>query len=115
MKCCDITPGMLRHLVDFQQQAKVADGGGGNTLSWLPVAIAVPSQLKPRSASEQVFAKRIETNITHTLLTRFRPDLTLTTDDRVLYQGRPMQIRGIINIEERSIWWQMMLEEGPLT
>lgn len=115
MKCCDITAGMLRHLVNFEAQQNVADGGGGSKLNWVPFAANVPGFLNPmvRSARESVFAKRLETNITHHFITRFRADID--SDHRVVFNGRLFQIRGVINMEERNIWLDLVLEEGPIT
>lgn len=115
MNCCDITPGMLRNLVQLQSQQKVADGMGGNVLNWIPYAVDVPMALQPwaRSARESVFAKRLETNITHHAYMRYRTDLS--SDHRIVYNGRLFQIRGLINIEERNVWLELILEEGPLT
>lgn len=115
MNCCDIIPGMLRNLVQLQSQQKVADGMGGNALTWIPYAVDVPAALMPiaKSARESVFAKRLETNVTHHLMMRFRTDIE--SDHRVVYNNRLFQIRGIVDIEERNIWLQLILEEGPLT
>lgn len=113
MKCCDITAGMLRNLVSLQSQQTVADGLGGGALNWIPYAVDVPSALQPKAARENVFAKRLETNVTHTLIMRYRTDIN--TAHRVVYNSRQFQIRGILNLEERSVWLQLALEEGPIT
>lgn len=113
MKCCDYNSGMLRNLVDLQWQQKVADGAGGNALQFVTYAAAVRSMITPMSAGEKVFAQRVEKNLTHRMVLRYRTDIK--TDHRVVYNGRLMQIRGIINIEELDRWLRVELEEGVTT
>lgn len=113
MKCCDLTAGKLRHLIDFQSEQMTADGGGGNTLAWTSFVSGVRGFINPVSANERVFGQRLEHNITHRLWVRYRTDVS--SEHRVLYSGRSMQIRGIRNLEERNQWLEIDLEEGVVT
>lgn len=113
MLCCDLTPGKLRHAVELQSQSGVADGGGGTSLVWSAYASGVRAMLKPANGTERRFADRLEANITHVCWIRYRTDVL--AKHRLLYAGRPMQIRAILNLEERNRWLELHLEEGVVT
>lgn len=56
---------------------------------------------------------RIEANVTHRIFIRYRSDIL--TSDRINYNGRLMQIRALINIEERNRWIEIYADEGQAT
>jgi SPP1 family predicted phage head-tail adaptor len=39
----------------------------------------------------------------------------LDTSDRLKYKGKTLQIRAIINIEERDRWLELYCEDGVVT
>lgn len=112
VKCCDLFPGALRNRITIQREVEASDGAGGNTLSWKNYA-EIRAFIKPVSGNERLQAMRLEANITHRIYIRYRSDLR--TDDRVNYQGRLMQIRALINIEERNKWLEIYAQEGVAT
>jgi SPP1 family predicted phage head-tail adaptor len=112
MKCCDITPGSLRHRIKIERQTKVADGAGGSTITWATYA-EIRSFIKPISGNERLFSQRLEANTTHRIFIRYRGDLTTT--DRINYNGRLMQIRALINLEEMNKFIEIYAEEGVVT
>lgn len=113
MKCCDLTSGMLRHVVDFQSQGKTSDGQGGNVLAWQTFAPGVRGFLKPLSGRERLQAGRLEANVTHLFYTRYRADIK--AEHSLLYGTRRMQVRTVINVEEANKWLEISLEEGVTT
>lgn len=115
MKCCDITAGMLRHIVAFQSPPSTPDGQGGYDGAWTPIATAaaVRGAITPLSGSERYFAGQLESPVTHRFVTRYRTDIT--TKDRMVYEGRVFQVRAILDIEERKRWLDIKLEEGVAT
>lgn len=115
MKCCDLTAGMLRHITAFEAPYTTADGQGGLTGAWTPIATAatVRGFLKPASGSERQFAAQLENPITHHFFTRYRTDILPA--HRMVYEGRYFQVRAIVNIEERKQWLDITLEEGVAT
>lgn len=112
MKCCDLVAGKLRHVIALQKETNVPDGAGGNKLGWETYDAFVRALINPVSASERLYAMRLEHNVSHKCFIRYRTDIR--SDHSVLYNGRRMQIRGIVNIEEANKWLELRLEEGAV-
>jgi len=113
MKCCDLSAGQLRHAISLQSEQESADGAGGHVLLWLTYAGEVMAKLTPVTGVEALHADRLEAAVTHRCWLRFRDDIT--TKHRVVFEDRTMQIRAVINLEERSRWLELHLEEGVVT
>jgi SPP1 family predicted phage head-tail adaptor len=113
MQCCNLSPGKLRHVVQLESQSGTADGGGGIAITWPAYATGVSALLKPANGTERRFADRLEANITHVAWIRYRTDVQ--AKHRLLYAGRTMQIRAVLNLEERNRWLELHLEEGVAT
>lgn len=112
MKCCDLSPGKLRHTIAIERETRTPDGAGGSTLTWASVA-SPRAFIKPMSGGERLQAMRIEANVTHRIFIRYRSDIL--TSDRINFNGRLMQIRALINIEERNRWIEIYADEGQAT
>lgn len=112
MKCCDLTAGKLRHTIDIEREQSTPDGAGGSLITWETVA-TVRAFIKPMSGGERLQSMRLEATVTHRIFIRYRSDIL--TSDRIVYDGRPMQIRALINIEERNRWIEVYADEGEVT
>lgn len=112
MQCCDITAGKLRHQITIEREQSVSDGAGGSTITWSTVATP-RAFIKPMSGGERLQAMRLESTVTHRIFIRYRDDLL--TSDRINYKGRLMQIRALINLEERNRWIEIYADEGEVT
>jgi SPP1 family predicted phage head-tail adaptor len=112
IKCCDITPGALRHRINVQRQTYVADNAGGGVNTWGDYA-SIRAFIKPISGNERLYSMRLEANVTHRIFIRYRADLT--TNDRINFNGRLMQIRALINLEEMNKFIEIYAEEGVAT
>lgn len=112
MNCCDITSGKLRNIIDIQRATTTPDGGGGSSVVWSTIA-SPRAFIKPISGGERFQAMRIEADTTHRVYIRYRADLL--TSDRLNFNGRLMQIRALINIEERNRWLEIYADEGERT
>lgn len=112
MKCCDLIPGKLRNQITIEREQSVPDGAGGSTITWSTVA-SPRAFIKPMSGGERLQAMRLESTVTHRIFIRYRSDLL--TSDRVSYKGRIMQIRALINLEERNRWLEIYADEGEVT
>ena len=66
--------------------------------------------INPKSGAERVRGMQLEATITHSIFIRYTADIMPT--DRVNFNGRLMQIRAVINIEERNRWLELACEEG---
>ena len=112
MKCCDITSGSLRHSITFERQTFVADNAGGGVDTWSDY-LTVRAFIKPVSGTERLFSQRLEANITHRIFIRYTAGLT--TKDRINFNGRLMQVRALINLEEANKFIEVYAEEGVVT
>lgn len=112
MKCCDLTAGKLRHTITIEREQSTSDGAGGSYLTWTTVATP-RAFIKPMSGGERLQAMRLEATVTHRIFIRYRDDLL--TSDRINFNGRLMQIRALINLEERNRWIEIYADEGVAT
>lgn len=112
MKCCEITAGMLRNSIIWQERVSTPDGGGGTTTTWQDVATD-RAMIKPLRGNERWQSQRTETNITHKIYMRYKPNRT--TEMRINYNGRLFQVKAILNIEERNKWFDIEAIEGEAT
>ena len=110
MKCCDLTAGNLRNKIDFQRESSIPDGAGGTNLIWDDLFVQVPAFIKPVSGNETLHSMRLEARISHKIYIRYMSGIK--PSDRILFDGRPMQIRALINIEERNRWYEISADEG---
>jgi SPP1 family predicted phage head-tail adaptor len=106
--------GRMRHFVTFQERSTVADGMGGETVTWSDV-LTTWATLTPLSSSEQLETGKVEHNITHRLYIRYRPGIApaqrVKYVDPTLGSTRIFQIRSIIDPEERHERLELMIEE----
>jgi SPP1 family predicted phage head-tail adaptor len=112
VNCCDLTAGSLREPITVQRQTAQSDGMGGQAIQWDEL-FTTRAQVKPLSGREALQAMQLQASITHRIYIRFRTDLT--TADRILLRGQPLQIRSILNMEMRSQWLELSCEQGVAT
>lgn len=112
MKCCDITAGMLRHYITWQEKVNTPDDGGGFISSWSDVGTD-RAFIKPTRGYERWQSQRTETNITHKIYIRYRANRNAKM--RIVYNGRAFQVKAILNIEESNKWFEIEAVEGEST
>jgi SPP1 family predicted phage head-tail adaptor len=100
--------GDLKKRVVLQYQAKVADGMGGFTTSWVDDA-TVWAAIWPVSASETIEAAQTGMTITHRIRMRYRAGLLASW--RVLWSGRYFNIVSIIDPNMAHRWLDVMCKE----
>ncbi len=103
--------GELRKCVTVQSESQTSDNAGGYALAWTNLA-TVWANIKPASGSEVYTAQHLEGHITHHITMRWRSDITLTTDMRILYGARVFNIRALLNTDESNQWIDLLVEEG---
>jgi SPP1 family predicted phage head-tail adaptor len=96
-----VTIGDLRHRVQIETAARVSDGGGGATVTWTLVA-DVWAAIWPRTSDETFELDRVAGKATHDIWIRYRGDVK--PDMRMRFGGRVFDIRGVIDVEDRSRW-----------
>ena len=112
MRCCDLTAAKLRNVIDIEREVKTPLPGGGSSLSWSVIA-SPRAYMKPMSGGERLQAMRLDASVNQRIFIRYRDDIT--TSDRINYKGRLMQIRALINLEERNQWLEIYADEGQIT
>lgn len=112
MKCCDLYAGLLRTPIVIQEYAGTPDGRGGQTKQWTPI-LETRSHWRHASAYERLQAMKLNAGVLHRIYIRFAPGIT--AKHRLVKDGEPFQIRGVVDIEERHRWLELTVEEGQPT
>lgn len=112
MKCCELYAGILRTPVEVQEYSAIPDGMGGYTETWATV-MTVKTHWKHASMYEVLQAMKLNAGVLHRVYMRFSK--VPTAKHRIKYKGQLYQIRGVVNIEERSQWLELSVEEGVPT
>ena len=109
MKCCDLYAGMLRSNITIERETDIQNDSGGQDIVWATHK-TMKAFVKPKSGSERVRGMKLESPLTHSVFIRYSADILPC--DRVNFMGRHLQIRAVINIEERNKWIELSCEEG---
>ena len=112
MKCCELTAGKLRTPIVIQEYTEAPDGMGGVTKQWTDV-LTVRSVWKHASMYERLQAMKLNAGVMHRVYIRYSS--VPTAKHRIFYKGKPYQIRGVVDIEERERWLELAVEEGVPT
>jgi SPP1 family predicted phage head-tail adaptor len=103
--------GELRKQVAVQAEQQTPDGAGGYALAWTTLA-SVWADIAPASGNEVFAAGHLEGHVTHKITMRWRSDLAITSDMRLLYNNRAFNIRAVMNKDESNQWATLLVEEG---
>lgn len=104
--------GALRHRLALQEETRSADSGGGYTLIWSGVA-TVWGRIEPLTGAERLQAMQLESRVSHRVTIRHRTGVSAGM--RLLHNGRALNIRTVIDPDERRHWLELMCEEGVAT
>lgn len=113
MKCCDITPGMMRHPITIQRATKTPNGSGGFTTSWATL-LSARAHVENKSGQERLHADRVEA--VRSVLFVWRYSATQPREgDRVVFRGLSHNIRFIDNVEYANKWLRVTCDQGMPT
>ena len=101
--------GSLRHRLIVQRPDRTLDAGGGATIIWTDIA-TVWGAVEPISGRETIVAERPQATVTHKVRVRYRADVDARM--RILFGSRSLNIRSVINQDERGRWLVCLCEEG---
>ncbi|WP_377810620.1 phage head closure protein [Azospirillum sp. A29] len=107
-----IGAGELDQRVRIEQPADTPDGRGGVTKGWAELA-TVWAKVRPIAGRERAAAGQIEAAATYRVVIRRRTDVT--TDCRILWQGRTMNIRFVPASGSRAMWTVIDCDAGVPT
>jgi len=99
----------LRQRIKFQALSRTPDGQGGWLESWSDFT-EVWAKVTPTSARERQFSQQIQPTTTHKIVIRWMEGLT--TEMRILFEGRILQIHGISRENEERWFLNIEAEEG---
>lgn len=100
--------GRLRHRVTIQEETDTEDEQGGYTSAWSTLC-KLWAQIEPLTASEQFYRGGLQAGVTHRVTLRYRDDIGPT--NRVVFNSRTFNIRGVRNIDERNTDLELLCEE----
>ena len=91
----------LREYVTLESSTESADSYGQAVPIWKPTA-NMPASVKPIKAEEGIRAGQVDSLVTHTVLTRFRQDLT--TAKRFKFGSQILNITKAVDPDNRNQW-----------
>lgn len=106
------TIGKMRYPLKLQSATRTTDAGGGSSESWSTVA-TIYGDIKPLNSEESYRQGVIQESVTHEVYVRFRAGLS--TSNRLLYESRVFNIKGVLNIDERDRFLKLTCKEGVAT
>lgn len=110
MKCCDITPGQMRHTIELQSQTEVPDGYGGVELDWGDAYATPKAKIKALSGQQRLMADGLANPVKYRAYIRYRDDVLPA--HRVVYNGKTFDIKAVYDVEERRRFLELELTEG---
>ena len=93
-------PGMLDQRVTLQSRSVVKDGFGQDVITWVDVA-TVWAQCHALRGREFFAAAQVQQEQTVKVRIRYRADVSTTW--RLLWQGRPHDITGVIPVGRKDM------------
>ncbi|NTV60627.1 MAG: phage head closure protein [Chlorobiaceae bacterium] len=113
MKCSDLHSGLLRHSVTFREKVLSKDAAGGINGSQAITVATVRAKVIPVGSRESYKYGKLNATVSHVIYCRFRDDVK--ADMTVVYGGRELQIRGVLDLEEKHRWLEITCEDGVAT
>lgn len=104
--------GQLRERVTIQTPVKVSTTGGGSIETWSDVT-TVSARVLPMQGREMFAREQLHEEITHKVTIRHRSDVT--TDQRLVWGSRVLNIESAVNLDERRRYLTMTCREGAPT
>ena len=94
---------LLVHTADVQSRTLTTDGGGSYTESWAAAFEDVPCRIVPISAQELQARGTTVEQISHKMFMGHSiagTETAIAVDDRVSFDSRTFQVRGVLNVDE---------------
>lgn len=103
--------GKLNRRISIQRYSTTLDSGGIPVGTWMDVlgASSVPASLEPLKGKEYFQAAAVSEQNTIPVTIRYRAGITSAL--RILYGTRILNIRSVVDIEERHVKLVLMCEE----
>ena len=109
-----VRAGALRKRLAFQTRATTQDASGQQVNTWV-TAFTVWGEIEPISGRELLAAEAVQSDVTHTVLVRWRTELAVpkvVAAMRILYGTRIFNISDSMNMGERNRLLTLQVSEG---
>ena len=103
------TCSRIRHRLILQQELKTPDSAGGFVRTWQDIT-DLWAEITPLNGKEKFFSERLQSALTHRVFIRYRSGIT--TENRLVFNGRALNIRSVMNIDEKNAVLELLVEEG---
>ncbi len=110
-----INAGKYRHVATLQKLSTIRSPYGGidrnNDANWDDIA-TIRIAIFPISGKDVLTAEYVKSEITHRIAIRYNPELTITSDMRINFNGRVFDIISPpIDFQEKNMELQLMCKE----
>src|SRR5690606_11684956 len=89
-----IAAGQLREYLEIERKSTVVQPDGSETVTWATV-LTTHAAMKMSSGGLDVIASQDNISQVFTFLIRYRTDVVIQIDDRLLWRGRNMKLTKI--------------------
>lgn len=102
--------GDLNKIVDIQAPSYASDSMGGQVVTWVTLATAIPAAIWPVSAVESIKTMGMILTISHRVKMRYRANMKASY--RLKFGDRYFNIVSIINPNEANRWLDLLVKEA---
>lgn len=100
--------------IAYQTKTRTPDGQGGFTTSWATTG-TINAAIVPKSGNQRLAADRLESVTTISFYVLYADGSSITTANRILFDGRTFNINAVINHGEANAWLRLDCQEGVAT
>lgn len=104
-----INPGRLKHRVVFQTKTGTADSFGQVTATWVDT-VAAWAEVMPLRGREFFAAAQVQQEHSIKITMRYHPSITPAM--RVLWEGRPHDVTGVVRLQGGTAWMEVLAVQG---
>lgn len=105
--------GRMRERVSLQEEQQTPDGAGGYSVAWVDVHSNIPARVRPLSTREQLQAAQMEAQVDYEVTIRSRSNVR--ADQRLVWGAVVMNVRGVMNPDEKDRYLALTCEAGVAT
>jgi SPP1 family predicted phage head-tail adaptor len=104
-------PARMRDRVELQRPVRTQDSAGESApTSWVTAA-TVWASVEPLGGGELWRAQQAQSTATVRVRTRYRPDVPLAEDWRMVEGGRAIDIQSVTDVDNRHWEWEILGSE----
>lgn len=100
--------GRMRHRVELQRLTERQDDVGGVSLEWNTYA-TVWAAVEPIRGREYFIREQVAGDVSHRVVMRWRSGVSVR--DRVLHDGRQLEVESVLDRDERRVELELMARE----